>query len=351
VRGILLSVARFFETYRFSEDLDFSLRPDAPYTEEAIRGAIAEVAASAAQMSGIELPVETIEVRARKDKLDRPTFQGKIAYRGPLAVPNWPRVLLDITRHEPLVTQVARLPIFHPYPDSLPADALVPCYALEELYAEKTRALLERTRPRDLYDVVHLGERHDHVRIDEVRRIFREKCTNKNLQPPSAAALLTLVRESGDLRADWENMLAHQLPALPPIDHVLDRVEPLLAWIDEPTAPAPPVPALRPYAARPGEETVAPRGGRYWGLGQGLEVVRFAGANRLMVEFTYDGKHRRVEPYSLRRPATGNLLLYAWEVASDSIKAFNTAKIREISVSKPSAIPDSSLPVPADAGP
>jgi predicted nucleotidyltransferase component of viral defense system len=34
------------------------------------------------------------------------------------------------------------------------------CYAYEEVFGEKVRALAERTRPRDLYDVVNLF-RHD----------------------------------------------------------------------------------------------------------------------------------------------------------------------------------------------
>jgi predicted DNA-binding transcriptional regulator YafY len=46
-----------------------------------------------------------------------------------------------------------------------------------------------------------------------------------------------------------------------------------------------------------------------------------------MVEFMYDGQQRRVEPYSLRRATTGNLLLYAWEQGSTHIKAFNIANI------------------------
>jgi hypothetical protein len=35
-----------------------------------------------------------------------------------------------------------------------------------------------------------------------------------------------------------------------------------------------------------------------------------------------------VEPYSLRRARTGNLLLCAWEQGASSIKAFNTDKIQ-----------------------
>lgn len=46
-----------------------------------------------------------------------------------------------------------------------------------------------------------------------------------------------------------------------------------------------------------------------------------------MVEFTYDGRHRLVEPYFLKQAKTGNLLLYGWESGAGHIKAFNVEKI------------------------
>ncbi|MBK6407398.1 MAG: hypothetical protein IPF66_21685, partial [Holophagales bacterium] len=64
-----------------------------------------------------------------------------------------------------------------------------------------------------------------------------------------------------------------------------------------------------------------PSWGDFRGLGVPLEVVRFAGVNRLLVEFTYHGKSRSAEPYSLRRTQAGNLVLYAWEVGATHIKA------------------------------
>jgi len=79
-----------------------------------------------------------------------------------------------------------------------------------------------------------------------------------------------------------------------------------------------------------GEQVVAAPSAQFWGGGVPLEAVRFAGANRLLVEFTYDGRLRRVEPYSLRRAKTGNLLLYAWEHGARHIKAFNVVKIHDI---------------------
>lgn len=51
---------------------------------------------------------------------------------------------------------------------------------------------------------------------------------------------------------------------------------------------------------------------------------------REVLLFTYDGKPRLVEPYSFRRPATGNLLLYGWEQGSTHIKAFNVEKIQDL---------------------
>lgn len=254
-------------------------------------------------------------------------------------MPNWPRVLLDITQNESVVAPVARRTIFHPYPDALPTNASVPCYSLNELFAEKTRALYERTRPRDLYDVAHLGERRGEIQLDAARAIFREKCTAKGFPAPTADALMTVVRGSDELRSEWANMLAHQLPALPAVDHVLERVRDLLVWIDEPAAPLPVAPALPPVRLGPLETTIAPRGGSYWGAGQRLEVVRFAGANLLMVGFTYSGKPRLVEPYSLRRRGTGNLLLYGWEQGASSIKAFDTAKMSDLAVTSTPFVP------------
>lgn len=55
----------YFETYRFSEDLDFSLLPDAPYTEEAIREALIAIARGTAELSGIRIPEDQIVVHDR----------------------------------------------------------------------------------------------------------------------------------------------------------------------------------------------------------------------------------------------------------------------------------------------
>lgn len=321
----------FFETYRFSEDLDFTLLPEAAYSEEAIRTTLQELTDIAHELSGIEFSPEALSVRARVDKLGRTTFEGKVGYKGPLAVPGWPRILFDITQHEPVVDEPILRPILHPYPDSpLPENAYVSTYSIEELLAEKTRALYERSRPRDLYDVVYIiSNAGDLVQLEHARDVFREKCAAKEIAAPNAHAIVAAVIADVEIVSEWGNMLAHQLPSLPPMEGMIARLPSVLVWLEEPVAAAIAAPARQlPRLAGAANETIlAPAPSRLWGAGVPLETVRFAGANRLLIEFTYNGKPRTLEPYSLRRSSKGNLLLYAWELQSAQIKAFDVTKI------------------------
>jgi len=329
----------YFETYRFSEDLDFSLLPGSVYDVDGLLTALVGLARSVHELSGIDFPEDLIRIKPRRNRQGQPTFQGRIGYRGPLAYPGPPRVLFDLTRHEPVLDAPAQRTVYHPYPDILPAGVTVPTYSFDELLAEKIRALYERSRPRDLYDVVFLLENHpDAFDFEGARALFRDKCASKKIVAPSSAKLLTTVRSAEELRSEWENMLAHQLPTLPDLDELLPRLPELLLWIDEPAMVppamklvAPPIPATAGALPSPGIQ--------YWGGGSTIETLRFAGGNRLLVEYDYDGRDRRAEPYSLRQARTGNVLLYARETGAAHIKAFNVSKIRNLRATSRSFAP------------
>jgi predicted nucleotidyltransferase component of viral defense system len=212
----------YFETYRFSEDLDFSLQPDAPYTQEALTQQLRELTERVSELSGLEFPPGLIEVRTRRNQQGQPTYEGRVAYRGPLAYPGSPKIRFDFTQHEAVLDVVAARPLLHPYPDELPSKTTVSTYSFNELLAEKTRALLERSRPRDLYDITHLLENApSEFDLNAVRNLFRRKCESKTIAVPSNAALVTAVRADAELRSEWANMLGHQLPALPDLDGLL----------------------------------------------------------------------------------------------------------------------------------
>jgi predicted nucleotidyltransferase component of viral defense system len=205
----------FAETYRFSEDLDFTLRSGAIYDEEGLRAVVRQVAATAGEASGIVFLVNDIVVRTRQNRRGERTFEARLGYRGPLDNPAQPKVRFDLSRYEAVVLPTERRSIFHPYPDSLPSDAAAVCYAFDEVLAEKTRALIERTRPRDLYDVVLILD--DHVGSLDLRRareVLLAKCEAKGIALPTAAGILELVRDAAEL-ASGPRVRAPLPPAFP----------------------------------------------------------------------------------------------------------------------------------------
>ena len=334
------------ETWRFSEDLDFSLTPDAAYTAEQLTTILRDVASRCHDSSGLVFPDAGLSVRERRNRQGQPTFEGSVAYRGPLAFPGSPKIRFDLTRNEPILRPAESRTIFHPYSDALPPDARVASYSLGELMAEKTRALWERTRPRDLYDVVLLGTlTRNAEEEDALRQLTREKFEFKGLVLPDGEAIVEKARADAELQSEWKNMLAHQLPVLPPLDDFLARLEQAIGWL----FPHPPEPISRTAGeprsggtlagARLGSiplerDEVIEYASRAETSGQptGLDPIRFAGASHLLLDFIYHGNRRVVEPYALRRPKTGNLLLYAHErsrdgAPTDMIKAY---KIHEI---------------------
>jgi predicted nucleotidyltransferase component of viral defense system len=150
----------YYETYRFSEDLDFTV-VDGPETPEELAPIFREIGGWMQEVAGIDLLVEETSFRRRKNRRGNPTTQGRIAYRGPNRPPQHPKVKVDITSDEVLVERAVLRAIGHQYSDApLPGNGVI-CYSLVELFGEKLRALSERCRPRDLYDVVHM---HRHPR-------------------------------------------------------------------------------------------------------------------------------------------------------------------------------------------
>jgi predicted nucleotidyltransferase component of viral defense system len=142
----------YYETFRFSEDLDFTVIKGGPDEPDHLRQVFGEIADWLREQSGIELVADERAFQRRRNRRGNQTTQGRIAYRGPILQPTWPKVKLDITADEILVQRPVQRTIGHQYSDTpLPVRGAL-CYSLTELFAEKLRALAERCRPRDLPD-------------------------------------------------------------------------------------------------------------------------------------------------------------------------------------------------------
>jgi len=239
----------YFETYRFSEDLDFTVLEGSPVEPEALRTIFAAVGERLYEASGIEIPREQIRFEAYRTPRGGRSIEGRIYYRGPRRPGgDLPRVKIDITLDEVVVYDPVRRPVTHPYTDHFPTGALPSCYSFPEVFGEKLRALAERCLPRDLYDVVSILRRPEaRGSAEVVLEVLKEKCRYKEIAVPTFASIEASPRRA-ELESEWRNMLGHQLPELPPIALYLDGLRELFDWLEGRPA-APPVLRRAPVGA------------------------------------------------------------------------------------------------------
>lgn len=328
----------FFETYRFSEDLDFTVIDSAHIQEEFLKNTLAEVAAWVYEQCGIEIPKNTIRFEVYENLRGRHSVEGRIEYRGPMQQRgSLPRIKLDITDDEALVLEPIVCDVHHPYSDSPSGGLRARCYAYEELFAEKIRALAERERPRDLYDVIHLY-RHSDINPDRslVVTTLEEKCRFKGINIPTIA-FLENKPERVELESEWANMLAHQLPVLPPFDQFWKELPQVFSWLLGERVKV----AASAYPAQAGEDISwhPPSWAQSWGQKVPVEVIRFAAANHLCVDLAYKRSQRLIEPYSLRRTKDGNLLLHAIRHDSSEHRSYRIDQIEGATVTNISFVP------------
>ena len=127
----------YFETYRFSEDLDFTLQDAGHLDEKFLAAAFEEIGDWVYEACGLQLPLETRKFEVFTNPRGSQSAQGRLGYRGPLGrAGDAPRIKLDLAVDEVLVLTPVLRPAHHPYSD-LPTEGIhVLSYSLEEVFAE-----------------------------------------------------------------------------------------------------------------------------------------------------------------------------------------------------------------------
>ncbi|MBI2922895.1 MAG: WYL domain-containing protein [Planctomycetes bacterium] len=197
----------------------------------------------------------------------------------------------------------------------------------------------ERSQPRDLYDIVNLYRRPDlQERAAEVRAILTEKCANKQVPVPTFASIDGSPLKP-QLLSEWSNMLAHQLPKLPPFESYWSDLPALFAWLDG-AARAAELARLLPPGAEPTDDAWSPPATvRAWGARVSLETIRFAAADHLLVDLGYKGSRRVIEPYALRRTKAGHLVLYALRADSREPRCYRVDQMESAAVTDQAFVP------------
>lgn len=222
----------FYETYRFSEDLDFTITEPNHLDQDFLVKCFQDISGWIYDATGVEIPKALIRFEVYQNNRGGMSAEGRIGYRGPLQPGgDLPRLKLDLTADEVLVLEPEIRDVYHPYSDCPDNGIKSRCYCFEEVFAEKIRALAERERPRDLYDVVHLY-RHAELRARQksVLSTLEKKCEYKKVAVPTMDTLRNRP-ERKELEAEWENMLAHQMSALPTFKQFWTEISQVMEWL------------------------------------------------------------------------------------------------------------------------
>ena len=125
--------------------------------------------------------------------------------------------------------------VLHEYGESL--DIKVQTYALEEIVAEKLRAILQhnkklhergwsRSRARDYYDLWRVMKKYrDQMNLSHFVPFLREKCALRSVSfegPESFFEEGMLAR----VESTWVQWLGPLVPELPPFETVIDELRP-----------------------------------------------------------------------------------------------------------------------------
>lgn len=211
--GTALSKIYFPTIWRLSEDLDYAFTGD-------------DFKKITDKMSGIldKISKES-QIKFRvKSKFSNPLYlQLKIGYDAVISK-NWIRV--DATK-ETVMDIVEKKELKKPYSDYPACSSNVE--SIEEIFSEKIRSLIERTKCRDFFDVWKLCSMD--FNKGKVQKLFKKKCEIKKIHFKGVDEIFPDDIESS-LMPYWNQELGRLLNPLPNLQTVLNDLKTQLGFLE-----------------------------------------------------------------------------------------------------------------------
>ena len=324
------------ETHRLSEDLDYTVLDKKYVDEDFLVSSFENVSDWIYENSDIEMPKNLISFKKYKNKKGIVSVRGKIGFRGPLLQKkNLPKIQLDVTASEILVLKPVKLKVHHPYSDEPKRGINVYCYSYEEAFAEKIRAMAERARPRDLYDIVCLFRNKSLLSDHELLlSVLKKKCDHKKMEIPNFKSIKAHEKRD-ELDIEWESMLAHQLPLLPPLKIYWQELSPFFEWLHSRKD-------TKESLQKINKDQESWKSGRMkdvYSTNFIVEKIKFSALNRLCVELLYEGKKATIETYAFRKNKEGSILLYGCHQKNGKTDFFTIKNIQSANITEASFSP------------
>jgi predicted nucleotidyltransferase component of viral defense system len=203
----------YFENFRFSEDLDFTLLPITSIDD--IKKCLEKIQNKMQNEIGIRTDIRKMSIVVIEDEYGKESFEIKVYYSGPWDYGGSLRTLrLHINHDEKVVFPARTMKIFHPYSDKddLPKSSIT-AYSLEEGLSEKLRAVSGQRRyaiARDLYDIHFISGQM--VDVENSISALPQKFTAKGIDIRTIRMDQFLNRKD-EYKTNWERNLNYLIPS------------------------------------------------------------------------------------------------------------------------------------------
>jgi predicted nucleotidyltransferase component of viral defense system len=204
----------YFENYRFSEVLDFTLL-DESVSNDKILEEFKSVFKFIKEKANI--PLNTLENNEHEDG----GLYFFIGYIGPLGGQGAnKKIMVDVARSEKLEFEAVNNNALKSSSDI--DDYKILCYPLKEILVEKMRSIMQRMIARDFYDIWYLLE-GEGLDANQYIGEFKNKCTSKGLDATKFKD--KLAERIPQYRGQWKSSLKDQIKDLPDFDEVEREVQ------------------------------------------------------------------------------------------------------------------------------
>lgn len=312
----------YFESTRFSNDLDFSLKSD--LKKDFIKKELDNVCDFVHGNAGIifDKGRSRVEQKKRVDP-SRKAYDARIYFKDFFGKESQIiiSIRLDISRFDKIYLPIQNRKIIHPYSDSKTCSSGIQCVKLEELLATKLKCLLQRRHVADLYDYIYT------IFIDTGVEINRSEIVSTLLKmtiferSPGILESLFIGLPFEFFKRFWKKYII--CPRIGTID--FDKgIESFSAHISELFGGLP-----------------VGRGERSFFPAEFRNIILEAASGMNLLKVVYDGYSRVVEPYSLayktRKDRVSQEYFYVWDRSggrsgSTGIKTFLHHKIAEMKI-------------------
>jgi predicted nucleotidyltransferase component of viral defense system len=200
----------YFPDYRFSEDLDFTFTGK-DFDIEAIKVSFNELIKWVYEESRISLSVQN------ETQYETGYLNFYLAYTGPLGGAGANKdIKVDISQDELICNPPEEKKIINTYSD-LEEEYSIFCYSLGEVIAEKMRSIMQRTAPRDIYDLWYMFE-VDGQNIEDHVFAFQDKTKHKGYDPKELTKVIE--QKEKTFAKHWKDHLSNQMTGIPDFNDV-----------------------------------------------------------------------------------------------------------------------------------